>query len=378
MPQVTETPLPTPLPTETVMPGSTRYEDNTFEFAFQVPPGWTVNSLSPNVFRVTSPNVVLTVGVKHGGEMIRISRTGVGAGELVSNGTAQFLGEPVTRKDLIFEDKLKTVLYASAGEIERGELVFTLSLDYLGTDYEAVDISDEDVATAEAILASFSRLGKPPVDVRTLDLSYEVLPPQPESSDHYQLAVRHGEVQVALLDTGSQPGLCARAPDGGSIAYLYGEGDGRFSMKWVSLWQPEEVYTSETFIRTVTTPPSFSPASSHVMVFGACMDNRCSFYIAGGVLYGVEGQPGTLDAGYVWDSASGTRITGRIHMREDGKQAAFLTDDGAGNTQLVVLDLVKYPYSPVYQGPYPGGDAGLPDWVKGLDFSLPKPGQCET
>lgn len=100
----------------------------------------------------------LTIGFRRADEEAPIQRTGTGAGDVEIEGTATFLGQRLTRNLLIYEGKVKSVMYNNAMEIAVDGMVFTLSLDVLGNalgDYEAADISPEVQAVADRIVASF-------------------------------------------------------------------------------------------------------------------------------------------------------------------------------------------------------------------------------
>ena len=101
------------------------------------------------------PDVELTVGVRRPDEGVPIQRTGVGAGDVETRGSTRFLGREVAREVLVYEGKVKTVLYNNAVEIDVDGLVFTLSLDSVGPDYDAVDIPPEVQTIADKIVGSF-------------------------------------------------------------------------------------------------------------------------------------------------------------------------------------------------------------------------------
>ncbi|MDX9830351.1 MAG: hypothetical protein RBU35_08825 [Anaerolineae bacterium] len=142
------------------------YIHPTYGFSFRYPAGWdpepqTARSY-PNIVRLVGPDegrdVELTIGFRRADEEAPIQRTGTGAGDVEIEGTATFLGQRLTRNLLIYEGKVKSVMYNNAMEIAVDGMVFTLSLDVLGNalgDYEAADISPEVQAVADRIVASF-------------------------------------------------------------------------------------------------------------------------------------------------------------------------------------------------------------------------------
>jgi hypothetical protein len=175
-PKPTDTPLPTPAPTLEHTPtsiatpssgyeGWLEYTNTEHGFSFLYPPDWTLEEdqrvpstsykhliwLKPQ----KEPNVVLSVGFKRFSEDIGIQRTGVGSGDLIVRGTLNFLGEPVVREVLVFQGKDMTVLYHSGGETRRRDLVFALSLDYVGSATDKSALQQDVEATADRIVESF-------------------------------------------------------------------------------------------------------------------------------------------------------------------------------------------------------------------------------
>ena len=80
-------------------------------------------------------------------------RTGMPAGEFVDAGTVNVLGYDLPRQHLVFEDKVKNVSYQP---FHVGALQFYIWLDAESADYAAVDIPDEILAEADAIVASLA------------------------------------------------------------------------------------------------------------------------------------------------------------------------------------------------------------------------------
>lgn len=85
-------------------------------------------------------------------------RTGVGSGDVISMGTANFLGNKISRDVLVYDGKVKAVLYNMATEIQAGDLIFTLSLDDFSQDYESVDISPGIQDEIDQVVGSFELL----------------------------------------------------------------------------------------------------------------------------------------------------------------------------------------------------------------------------
>lgn len=99
--------------------------------------------------------VRLVVGFKRGTEGAQITRTGVGAGEIVRRGSVAFLGQPISRDLLVLNGKDLAILYQGSGEIRRGDLVFSLSLDYRGNATDRTALTPETETIADKIVASF-------------------------------------------------------------------------------------------------------------------------------------------------------------------------------------------------------------------------------
>ncbi len=163
---------PQATPTTVVHPangwkGWKTYTNTSYGFSFQYPPEWkleeTRNSAkSPNtlnghaVWLVPDANqdVVLQIAFKRSDEDFIIQRSGLGAGDLVVWGKVLFLGAEIQRNVLVAQGQHVTVMYTGPGAIQRGELVFTINLDYQGADRQA-GLSDAIEANADAIAASF-------------------------------------------------------------------------------------------------------------------------------------------------------------------------------------------------------------------------------
>lgn len=143
------------------------YTNTDYGFTFQYPPEWTLtdsrntaksqNMLSGHAVWL-SPNgdsrVVLQIAFKRGEEDITIQRSGLGSGDLIAWGKVQFLGAEIQRSVLVAQGWHMTVMYTGPGAIQRGDLVFTFNLDYLGADRQA-GLTDAVEANADAIVASF-------------------------------------------------------------------------------------------------------------------------------------------------------------------------------------------------------------------------------
>jgi hypothetical protein len=129
-----------------------KYTNLTYGFSFSFPADWNVYTRDHSVW-VRQGKQGLNIGVRWPREEVRIQRTGVGAGELIAEGTVDFLGQTLSRTVLVYEGKDKTVLYSSAVELEVDGRIFTLSVDYF--DDPAIVLSEEVQQTADKILETF-------------------------------------------------------------------------------------------------------------------------------------------------------------------------------------------------------------------------------
>ncbi len=146
--------------------GWQQYGDQQYGFALLYPPGWTAeldlradSTSRQHLLWLRPPaklgNIVFSVGYKRVGEEYGIQRTGVGAGELVERGSVLFLGQSVTRWALVAQGKDMSLLYDQAAEIRRGDMVFTLGLDYIGQPTDPSTLPEEVERQADLIVASF-------------------------------------------------------------------------------------------------------------------------------------------------------------------------------------------------------------------------------
>jgi hypothetical protein len=141
-------------------PGWLTYTHPTYGFSFRHPPDWQPvdEPEVPNILRLHhgKPDAVeLTIGFRRPEEEARIQRTGVGAGDVETQGSVRFLGRDLVRQVLIYEGQVKAVLYNNACEIDVDGLIFTLSLDVRGPDCEAARIAPELQVIADEIVGSF-------------------------------------------------------------------------------------------------------------------------------------------------------------------------------------------------------------------------------
>lgn len=160
----TDVPRPTPTPSSDVYKDWLKYTHVAYGFSFRHPPDWTVqevqgqHTMSGHAIWLTpraTPLVRMQVAFKRADESVSILRTGVGAGDIVQRGSVTFLDQPINREVLVLGGKDLSVLYAGAGEIRRGDLVFSLGLDYRGLPTDPSALSQDVKAIADRIVASF-------------------------------------------------------------------------------------------------------------------------------------------------------------------------------------------------------------------------------
>ncbi len=141
------------------------YRNDEYGFVFQYPPDWQVeldqredSTSTGHLLWLKTPNeplAVLSIGFKRVGEEYGINRTGMGSGDIVQRGTLVFLGEPVRRDFLVAQGKDMALLYDSAGLITRGDLAFTVGLDYQGGYESLTALTGAIENETDMILASF-------------------------------------------------------------------------------------------------------------------------------------------------------------------------------------------------------------------------------
>lgn len=129
-----------------------------YSFAIDVPPDWQL-VVVPNALCLApeaSPQVALTIGYRGPIEDVNIVRSGVGAGDLITRGTAIILGKTVPRIVLVYQGQDKAILYNYATEINTPQIVLTASLDDWRTHYDAAVLIPTLQTTADQIVATLA------------------------------------------------------------------------------------------------------------------------------------------------------------------------------------------------------------------------------
>jgi hypothetical protein len=173
---ITENPVEviTEAPTEAVIEVPTdvpadgeQYLNDTYQLAFKIPDGWIVSEYpvgegvsgyAPSqAVELVNGDYRLLLHIKYTWDPT-IMGGGLGAGEMVSDGSAVLLGQLVPRNRLVYEDCTKLVWYG--GRFDDLELYMRLE-DVSGREWTEADIPDQIISEVEGMLESFVRTGEP-------------------------------------------------------------------------------------------------------------------------------------------------------------------------------------------------------------------------
>ena len=171
-----EPPRPAPLPAGEItpaqeQPGWLQYLNREAGFSFTFPEDWQLRE-EPNFIHLSQQDgedsFSISIGYRQASDPTRIQRTGVGAGEVETIGQVRFLDRSINREVLIYESKVKAVLYNMATEIGAGDLFaeryFTISLDVDPPSgvlsYEQAFLSDQVQAETDRVVESFRLLSR--------------------------------------------------------------------------------------------------------------------------------------------------------------------------------------------------------------------------
>lgn len=144
-----------PVPPSAIQPS---YINEDYGFSFNPTSDWTIEDYGEYVI-FTRPGYRFYVGYQWADVPPKPFRTGMPAGEFVEEGTSVLLGQELPRQVLVFEDKNKVVDYG--GRIKIGDLILVMYLDGVETEsasYQDIDITDDMMAEADMIIASFALL----------------------------------------------------------------------------------------------------------------------------------------------------------------------------------------------------------------------------
>ena len=167
IPTLTTVPPPTIQPTAeqpTVTPSLGSYTNGEHGFSFQYPPTWTVQDEHSHAIQISQGSLSLRIGFMWIFESVDIwGRTGLPAGDFETRGTVTFLGQELSREVLAYEGRDKAVFYSVPPlRITAEDLVFSIVLEDLDTDYLSLEVSEEMQIQADQIVESFDLLPSPP------------------------------------------------------------------------------------------------------------------------------------------------------------------------------------------------------------------------
>lgn len=144
-----------PTPTPEVL----TYSNSAYGFAFQYPETWDLTERDQQVV-LRRDTLSLRITFRSVTEELDpdLRRTGFPAGDLIYEGKVTFLGEVIPVDALLYELKYKALLFNSTAPIESDDLVFSIVLEDLYTEYDALDIPGDIRQEAMEIVGSFTRI----------------------------------------------------------------------------------------------------------------------------------------------------------------------------------------------------------------------------
>ena len=166
--QPASTPDTRPTPTTVAFPatgmkGWKAYTNTDYGFSLSYPAEWTLEQAKGTMvghgilLHTASGDAQLAVSFKRASEDAFIGRTGLGSGELVNRGKVMLVKTEIDRQVLVSQGRDMTVLYGCLpGSMNRGDLVFFISLDYTGDPAGVSGLTPEIEAQADLVVASIS------------------------------------------------------------------------------------------------------------------------------------------------------------------------------------------------------------------------------
>jgi hypothetical protein len=147
-----------------------RYINNPFGFSLVYPKTWQIKEDSHTLLLGTDA-VSLYIGFMWTLESVDIfSRSGIPAGDIVSNGEVTILGATVNREELMYNNQIVAVLYGGApSSIYAGDLLLSISFDVLDPNIDesalndSITIADQIVESMEYVETSSLKPGEVPV-----------------------------------------------------------------------------------------------------------------------------------------------------------------------------------------------------------------------
>lgn len=157
-PTLAVTAPPTPDAATLVPPpaaGWERYVNNRYGFSFDYPASWELVQEDEHSLVLARDDYRLVLGFRSQSEDPELLQ-GMqpnSAGTFERSGSVTVLGQPVPREALIYEDRIKAVLYDTS-DLDGGDLVLVLSLSSTAANYDAIDLLPGIQAEADAIVES--------------------------------------------------------------------------------------------------------------------------------------------------------------------------------------------------------------------------------
>ncbi len=135
------------------------YANADYGFTFRYPSNWVLDNRWTHCAQFWQGDLFLDFCFRHPDEQADYLRPGLPAGDIQPGGHISFFGQSLHRQVLVYEGKIKVVLYQ---EVLRGGVIFNLSLDDFSLDYDAVDLSAETQQLVDQIIESFAWIPVPP------------------------------------------------------------------------------------------------------------------------------------------------------------------------------------------------------------------------
>ena len=128
-----------------------------YGFSIKYPGDWEIED-EPNRLVLRQVAYYLFIGYRNSDEDVGPFRTGMPAGEFMEGGSVPFMGREINKRYLVLDDKIKVVEYGAG--VEASDLRLYIWLDSTGAaDYTSLDIPEEVIAAADAIVSSFTIVG---------------------------------------------------------------------------------------------------------------------------------------------------------------------------------------------------------------------------
>jgi hypothetical protein len=127
-----------------------RAVDEEYGLVLRYPPSWTLGRMAGGMQFCRGDYKLLVVYRRQGEDWIG-HWTGIPAGDVEERGTIPVPGGEVNKRELVFEDKLKVLLYSATV----GDLVLSARLDdAVSVDYRANELPEDLQDQADQIMAS--------------------------------------------------------------------------------------------------------------------------------------------------------------------------------------------------------------------------------